>query len=64
LVCLILVEKKRCYPGWQHFNDYCYYFEYQQSTTWFDAEEECVKYGGHLTSILNEEENEFIYREL
>ena len=28
---------------------------------WKDAEQKCVEYGGHLTSIQSSEENKFIY---
>ena len=39
------------------------YYYPNQKTTWKNAESFCVNWGGHLASILNKEENDFLIAE-
>ncbi|KIH51167.1 hypothetical protein ANCDUO_18749, partial [Ancylostoma duodenale] len=35
-------------------------FEIQDRKSWYEAEEDCLTWGGHLTSISDENENSFV----
>ncbi|XP_067878822.1 brevican core protein-like, partial [Heterodontus francisci] len=48
-----------CEPGWHKFLGSCYK-HYKGRRTWEAAEEHCRMVGGHLTSIMNPEEQRFI----
>ncbi|KAL6726587.1 hypothetical protein Aduo_008547 [Ancylostoma duodenale] len=42
-----------------HYNDKEYIFV-QDRKSWYEAEEDCLTWGGHLTSISDENENSFV----
>ena len=51
-----------CLEGWKHWNDYCYKFiREENSIRWTKAEENCKHLGGHLVSIENKDEDNFIH---
>ncbi|CAL4169922.1 unnamed protein product [Meganyctiphanes norvegica] len=51
-----------CPKGWNFFNDYCYYQDIDDTKNWEDAHSVCKEqYGGELTSITSQEENQFIF---
>jgi len=51
---------KGCDPGWLKFGGHCYYFERKAQLSWHDAERKCIGDGGHLVSLHNADENEFV----
>ena len=50
-----------CINGWTQFGEFCYLFHKKDRKTWKDASHICKTiHGGHLVSISNQEENDFI----
>ncbi|ESO86195.1 hypothetical protein LOTGIDRAFT_235549 [Lottia gigantea] len=53
---------------WVYFNGSCYYtspaYGRDSSKSWYDADRFCQDKGGHLTSILSEEEDNFLLARL
>ncbi|XP_077993133.1 macrophage mannose receptor 1-like [Glandiceps talaboti] len=49
-----------CDPGWQMYKGSCYQFNTYFSSTWTDAKHTCDAQGGHLMTINNQEENEYL----
>ncbi|XP_071489147.1 alpha-N-acetylgalactosamine-specific lectin-like [Diadema antillarum] len=49
-----------CPRFWTGFYGSCYRL-FLAKKTWQDAENHCVRLGGHLTSVLSEAENTFLY---
>ena len=50
---------------WQSYGAYCYAFKVAFHMSWEDAQEECVKHGGPMTSlasIQNSAENLFVWQ--
>ncbi|VDK23835.1 unnamed protein product [Anisakis simplex] len=45
--------------GWSLYKGHWYRLFYEK-LQWPDAEQYCVEYGGHLVSILSEEENQYV----
>ena len=42
----------------------CYYVNYGASETYSEARSRCIDIGGNLTSVLDQEEGDFLYGEL
>jgi len=54
-----------CPPGWKNTNVGCYKWFFTAPKTWQDAETDCMNsWGGHLISIQNDAQNEFISKTL
>ncbi|CAD6200093.1 unnamed protein product [Caenorhabditis auriculariae] len=53
------VDPGPCRANWTHFQNDCY-FLVRSEVIWNDAQAYCRSYNSNLTSILNEDENEFI----
>ena len=58
-LCQVSACTPRCPPGWSQFEGHCYRADDTKRKA-KDAEEECQKSGGHLASIQNQDENDFI----
>ena len=55
-------KSDQCKPGWRRFEDSCYLFQMALRLNFSQAEQDCVNKGGHLASVHNQEENNFIKR--
>jgi len=53
-------EAQECDSGWTYHNGYCYILRTNQDT-YSNHEASCAASGGHLTSILNQDENDFVH---
>ncbi|XP_043935715.1 brevican core protein isoform X2 [Protopterus annectens] len=52
-------DLRNCEPGWEKFQGFCYkHFTIRNS--WEEAEQNCRNWGGHLTSVMTPEEQNFI----
>ena len=51
-----------CQKGWKKYGDNCYFFDIKRKP-WDLASQYCQDQGGHLTSIIDQEENYFINSE-
>ena len=45
------------------YNNYCYHFSNEEKN-WNEAQQTCISHGSHLSSIADEEEADFLYREI
>ena len=48
-----------CELGWEPFKGNCYKIN-RENKNWTSSENDCVEEGAHLTSILSQEENDFL----
>ena len=60
-VCLYTDILEDCWTGWKGFRKSCYKIFTNSSFNKEQAENHCVKYGGHLVSISSKEEMEFVH---
>ena len=58
-VAPICQRDRVCPEDWEQYEDHCYMF-HTNSSTWADAENDCVSKGGHLASVHSKAENDFI----
>ena len=49
-----------CSPGWQAFNENCFFFNHDAYLNWEQAVEDCSERNATLASIHSEEEHIFI----
>jgi hypothetical protein len=59
-VAPICQHDRGCPGGWTPFEGHCYLLV-KSSETWADAENDCNRKGGHLTSVHSADENTFIH---
>ena len=52
-----------CKPGWKPYATSCYNFV-RRNTNYMNAQSSCLRMGGHLASILNKNEQDFIFGNL
>ncbi|CAH1796424.1 unnamed protein product, partial [Owenia fusiformis] len=55
-----IVERRVCDNGWSEFEGYCY-FGVDINFDWQAGDDYCANLGAHLTSILSEAEDDFVY---
>ena len=48
-----------CPSGWEREGDHCYFWS-EEEKNWFEAEEACQRHGGHLASITNQDDDNYI----
>jgi hypothetical protein len=60
-MCLYTDILEDCWIGWKGFRKSCYKIFTNSSFNKEQAENHCVKYGGHLVSISSKEEMEFVH---
>ncbi|XP_037128081.1 galectin-4-like [Syngnathus acus] len=53
------VAVSMCPTGWQDYNNHCYFFG-TDSRCWTQAEDYCVSKGGHLASIRDQQEQDWL----
>ena len=52
---------ENCWAGWKGFRKSCYKIFINSNLNKEQAEDQCVKYGGHLVSISSKEEMQFVH---
>ena len=52
------------HPYWQSHLQSCYYVNYKASVTYSQASLRCTNVGGNLTSVLDQDQRDFLYGEL
>ena len=48
-----------CLPGWERVGDRCYFWS-KEKKNWFEAEETCKSYHGHLASVTNQSIHDYM----
>lgn len=49
-----------CPVGWKAYKEHCYIHQSQSSSQWMDGEASCAATAGHLTTVEDQDENDFI----
>lgn len=57
--CFLLQDNVGCPDGWTKFNEHCYFYNILRKP-WNQAQSTCENFGGHLASIQDIEEDQFI----
>jgi len=52
----------RCDPGWEEFNEKCYFWS-REGLFWAEAELRCQSLGGHLASVTSNDTHDYLYNQ-
>ncbi|XP_072042890.1 macrophage mannose receptor 1-like [Amphiura filiformis] len=58
--CEVVVNSIGCTPGWEGYNNYCYFFDHAAAVTYFEANKSCSDMGSQLVSIHSQQEQDIL----